>query len=75
MLWLWLRDKQGNRVRIHAEPGFIQILLVIQQDLTRTQQLRRAAELIERIPDTEMRKKQIEFNNMIEEVDSELEEN
>lgn len=77
VLAIWLRDKQEGkeRDRIYSEPAFLQLLIAIQENLSRNQQLRLAAELIERIPTTELRKDRIDFNNMLEEIDCELEWN
>ncbi len=77
ILAIWLRDKQEGeeRTRIYLEPAFLQLLIAIQENLSRNQQLRLAAELIERIPVTELRKDRIDFNNMLEEIDCELEWN
>lgn len=77
ILAIWLRDKQEGeeRTRIYLEPAFLQLLIAIQENLSRNQQLRLAAELIERIPATELRKDRIDFNNMLEEIDCELEWN
>lgn len=77
VLGIWLRDKQEGeeRNRIYLEPAFLQLLVAIQENLSRNQQLRLAAELIERIPVTELRKDRIDFNNMLEEIDCELEWN
>lgn len=77
VLGIWLRDKQEGeeRNRIYLEPAFLQLLLAIQENLSRNQQLRLAAELIERMPVAELRKDRIDFNNMLEEIDCELEWN
>ena len=77
VLGIWLRDKQEGeeRNRINLEPALPQILRLIEENLSRNQQLRLAAELIERIPVTELRKDRIDFNNMLEEIDCELEWN
>jgi|SRR6266850_1670075 len=74
VLGIWLRDKHKDekRRRIVLDYGFVQILVAIQQNLTRPQQLRLAAELIERAPRTEVLKERIDDCKLREEIDSEL---
>jgi transcriptional regulator with XRE-family HTH domain len=74
VLGIWLRDKREDEKgrRIFLDRGFGQILLAIEQNLTRPQQLRLAAELIQRTPIKDMRKERIDACQLLEEIDSEL---
>ena len=73
VLGIWMRDKHGDekRRRIVLDDAFVQFLVAIQQNFTRPQQLRLAAELIES-PTTEVLEERIDANNLREEIDSEL---
>jgi transcriptional regulator with XRE-family HTH domain len=74
MLGMWLIDKLEDEKyrRIFMDVGFNDILLAIQQNLTRPQQLRLAAELIQKTPVTELSKERIDACKLIEEIDTEL---
>jgi hypothetical protein len=73
-IWLMFKLEEDEKYRrVFMDLGFLQILLAIQQNLTRAQQLRLAAELIQRTPVTELPKERIDACKLIEEIDSELE--
>jgi hypothetical protein len=75
VLGIWIRDKPQDEKwrRIYLDVGFVQILQAIQENLTKPQQLRLGAELIQQSPVTVLRKERIDAGKLLEEIDSELE--
>jgi transcriptional regulator with XRE-family HTH domain len=76
MIVLWQKEKQkdsANPIRyLIADKPFVQILIAIQENLSRGQQLRLAKELIQNNPIAELRKARQHSNELFDEIDRQL---